>query len=863
MPAQDGPAVEAFRARFEAAIGEFRAADTPAALRAVRNELQAIADAVDTLPVELRARTRFWVAVRLAEVLARGVRPEAVREQALATREAAVRDGVYDGYHRVLLLVLLWQCLPYAEYRTVLAAHGEEEFLLADTTLADVRKRALNLEAPLGVLRADVLERRGRLLEAVALLQRFARELRDADGELAPWKRIVAERLARVFWVLGDLERAEIYLADVPDAHNRYWRAHIAIKRRDYDGAEREARTLLAMVPGPERPGEVALWHLLGDALESRARVGGSAERFDEALAAYRRAASLAVDAGDGQAEVAARNGVADCLLGLGRIDEAEREYLDVLARAASGGPKFAQAECAEVHKDLGRLHERRGDATTAFASYRRALEAIEEARAGLPIDALGNGFLEPDPDFILPAVDGVLRTAAAAGADPWLALALMDRCKARGLLDWLRTPPRAADPQRLRDAVRELALTDDPRRLPQRLRELEATRSFEALSQPWPLDPEALRGAVQAAEGALFLSYWAGQSQVWLIAASGGGAPQLLVLGAREAGLRCLRAAREAVVDPHSDSRQALADAAAFYLPDAVRPLLANARLIVYCPDTELSALPFEALPFDGSPLGIARAVEWAPSLAVRGVLATRAPAGAGALVLDSIRAPAAETALPLDPLRFSAIEGERVAAQYGSARRLREDGATLSALREALQREPVDVVHVSGHAFYDPHVPSASLLLLADGLASMQSLLDLPLRGASVVLSNCITATGEAKGGEGVLGVSWGPLAAGARAVFAAHWSVNQQATADLMTQLHHHRAAGAGDAEALRAARERLAAAPQYAHPYYWAGFSVFGPGAPADAGARWPWWVVGALVVVALVALAWRRARRLAS
>ena len=123
-------------------------------------------------------------------------------------------------------------------------------------------------------------------------------------------------------------------------------------------------------------------------------------------------------------------------------------------------------------------------------------------------------------------------------------------------------------------------------------------------------------------------------------------------------------------------------------------------------------------------------------------------------------------------------------------------------------------------------PYVPAGSLLLLANGPVSMASLAGLSLQGTVVVLSACSTATGEARGGEGVAGLLWGPMAAGARSVIASLWMVNQEATAALMDEFHGARVVGLGEARALRFARTTLAGDRRYAHPHYWAGFVAYG-------------------------------------
>jgi len=159
---------------------------------------------------------------------------------------------------------------------------------------------------------------------------------------------------------------------------------------------------------------------------------------------------------------------------------------------------------------------------------------------------------------------------------------------------------------------------------------------------------------------------------------------------------------------------------------------------------------------------------------------------------------------------------------------------------------------------------VPSRSLLLLASGPESMASLAGLSLAGTVVVLSACRSATGEDRGGEGVAGLLWGPVAAGASTVVASLWVVNQQTTADLMGHFHRYRAQGAGEAAALMAARAELA----HLHPYYWAGFVAFGsrrgdvPVAPSSS--KWLWWLaaVGVLGLVSSRAAS-RRRRRLSA
>ena len=240
------------------------------------------------------------------------------------------------------------------------------------------------------------------------------------------------------------------------------------------------------------------------------------------------------------------------------------------------------------------------------------------------------------------------------------------------------------------------------------------------------------------------------------------------------------------------------------------------------------------------------------------------RSAAGESVVVVDSVASPPeVDASLQVDPLLFSEKEGDAVAWYYEEAvpvHRLRDEAATFERLRQTLEGEPAAVLHINAHGVASPYVPSRSVLLLAGGPVSMASLASLPLDGAVVVLSACSSAVGESRGGEGVVGLLWGPMAAGARSVAASHWPVNQEATAALMAEFHAQRSRGFGEAAAMRRARVRVAAAERFEHPHYWAGFGIYGSFADNPSFARstqeqewWMPWFAGA--TLALVALWW--------
>lgn len=91
-------------------------------------------------------------------------------------------------------------------------------------------------------------------------------------------------------------------------------------------------------------------------------------------------------------------------------------------------------------------------------------------------------------------------------------------------------------------------------------------------------------------------------------------------------------------------------------------------------------------------------------------------------------------------------------------------------------------------------------------------------------LILSACQTAVGDKRAALGLAGVA---VRSGARSILATLWSVQDQSTADLMTQFYSAlNQAGVTKAEALRQAQLSLLRSPQYQHPFYWAPFVLVG-------------------------------------
>jgi CHAT domain-containing protein len=99
-------------------------------------------------------------------------------------------------------------------------------------------------------------------------------------------------------------------------------------------------------------------------------------------------------------------------------------------------------------------------------------------------------------------------------------------------------------------------------------------------------------------------------------------------------------------------------------------------------------------------------------------------------------------------------------------------------------------------------------------------------PLHARLVTISSCYGSGSRAYAGEGLVGLSWAFLRAGAHNVIGALWEVNDASTPLLMDRLYAGLEAGRTPDDALRAAKLSLIHSPAvYRKPLYWAAFQIY--------------------------------------
>jgi CHAT domain-containing protein len=279
------------------------------------------------------------------------------------------------------------------------------------------------------------------------------------------------------------------------------------------------------------------------------------------------------------------------------------------------------------------------------------------------------------------------------------------------------------------------------------------------------------------------------------------------------------------------------------------------GASHLIIVPYGAAHQLPFHALPFAGEPLSTRRSVSYLPNASSLQFLQRQDVE----LRVDHMLA----VGNPTGDLPAAAIEASCVASLFNE-QALTGVAATKAVVRERIRGTPL--LHFATHANLFETEPLRSSIILANGEElTVYELMGLQLDAEIVVLSACDTGRGAISGGDDVVGLTRGLLAAGARSAVVSLWPVEDVSTSLLMGAFYgrliqRKGAAAAALAEAQSWLRKSTAAElglanryeqmmavvdgkkgdafwrmryfrthpdeKPFTHPYYWAGFSYVG-------------------------------------
>ncbi len=304
--------------------------------------------------------------------------------------------------------------------------------------------------------------------------------------------------------------------------------------------------------------------------------------------------------------------------------------------------------------------------------------------------------------------------------------------------------------------------------------------------------------------------------------------------------------------------SHQALGERLSARLLSPFSEILESCSNLIIVPYGLAHTLPFYVLPWQGRPLIESHTLSYLPSASMLQFLTSATQQGQRLDRILTIGNPTGMAYRSLltgevrsqRSLPHSATEARFIAGLFPKGKALVGDEATEEVVRAHLKQD-YPVLHFATHGYLSESAPLLSSILLAKGEAlSLYELMGMQLDADLVVLSACRTALGEVTGGDDVLGLTRGLLAAGAKAAVVSLWPVDDASTSLLMREFYRRLDDGRTPAEALRSAQnhlralsadeikdrtiqlkdagfeDELAPVDNYSPPFYWASFVLVG-------------------------------------
>ncbi len=165
------------------------------------------------------------------------------------------------------------------------------------------------------------------------------------------------------------------------------------------------------------------------------------------------------------------------------------------------------------------------------------------------------------------------------------------------------------------------------------------------------------------------------------------------------------------------------------------------------------------------------------------------------------------------LNDLPSAREEALAVAQAFNTQAFLGEQASKTRFVQELTTRpEPLDVLHLACHGYFDPAEPLRSGIWLAgngDGRANLTAaeIFGLEMRADLVVLSACESGINERKPGDELIGLTRALIYAGTPSVLVSLWRVDDLPTALLIQAFYRALANGANKAQALQSAQLAL--------------------------------------------------------
>lgn len=466
--------------------------------------------------------------------------------------------------------------------------------------------------------------------------------------------------------------------------------------------------------------------------------------------------------------------------------------HAEMLLREVSTAADSQRSMKWEAERALANLYEAQGDTVRAEHSYKAALALVESARSDLQQEVTQLTFL----------------SNAAHIYDDYVHFLVTNGKSAEAL--------QAADWSRARTLQQGLGLI-----------------SSATLANPPAFDAAAIAHKAKVT----LLFYWLGerQSYLWTISDK---KTVLIPLPARAEISNLIERYRRTVMalkDPLKDSGESRGDGKALYdlLIAPASGVIVAGRPVVIFAEGEMSELNLESLvvssPTPHYWIDDATVLS-APSIRLFAASKPSQKTAGKLLVFGDPISPEAD----YPDLPMAGLEVEKVKSHLSTSSDsvFTRQTATPKAYL-ASKPERYNYIHFVSHGVASRADPLDSAVILSRGDGGEDSyklyardILRHPIDARLVTISACNSSGSKAIAGEGLVGLSWAFLRAGAHNAIGALWEVSDGSTPQLMDQMYSGLEQGKSPAEALRSAKLQLIhSGNRSAKPFYWAPFQLY--------------------------------------
>jgi CHAT domain-containing protein/Flp pilus assembly protein TadD len=604
---------------------------------------------------------------------------------------------------------------------------------------------------------------------------------------------VEAKTLGNLGWnysVVGDFDNAEAVLTEAQTKAGQaglvedqtYWLIALAgvyYQQHRYSEADSTAQTALSLAEKHDDK------KTLTQCLNTLSDIALATGRLDDAEKLNRRAADIE-NAGLDQF------GINYSQLISGRIATGKHDYQAAEAsfRRVLADPRAETPLIWEAHARLGEVFAAEKQPAKAENEFRRAIETVQSAQRSVQGEDFRVSFLSSAIEFY------------------------------DAYVNFLVEQKRPLDALKIADLSRAQTL------------EAGLSSSTQGILQTAVFNPQAIARRLNAT----LLFYWLGEQRSYLWAITPAKTSMITLSGSADIDAT-VKSYRQSFLEPRDPVEAGNADGRKLYsvlIGPAEKLIPKNSRVVIL-PDGSLNSLNFETLivqdpqPQNKPHYWIEDAtIVTANSLALLSRSSVASPPKDARLLVvgDAL---AASTDFP--PLPQAGREVGLLENYFGPTQRLELTGANATATQFLASRpEKFAYLHFATHGTASRMRPLESAVILSPQGDSYKlyarDVLKHPLTAYLVTISACNGAGTKSYAGEGLVGLSWAFLRAGAHNVIAGLWEVSNASTPQLMDQLYQGIHAGQDPATALRNAKLTLVHSNgNYRKPFYWAPFLLY--------------------------------------